>query len=59
MSDREIVTIRLIDAPPERGVWRFARHGPDGASYGYESVFVEVMKRELIVFQHVSPRSSK
>ncbi|HUM14879.1 MAG TPA: SRPBCC family protein [Candidatus Nitrosotalea sp.] len=86
MSDREIVTARLIDAPRERvfeafrdpehlsrwwgpkgftstfhefdlrpgGVWRFILHGPDGASYPNESVFVEVVKPERIVVQHVS-----
>jgi uncharacterized protein YndB with AHSA1/START domain len=86
MSDRAIVTTRLIEAPRERifeafsdpdrltrwwgpkgftstfrefdlrpgGVWRFVLHSPDGASYQNESVFVEVVKPERIVFQHVS-----
>lgn len=86
MSDREIVTTRLIDAPRERifaalsdpnhltrwwgpkgftstfhefdlrpgGLWRFDLHGPDGARYPNESVFVEVARPERVVFQHVS-----
>jgi len=36
------------------GVWRFVMHGPDGVDYKNKSVFVEVMKLERIVFQHVS-----
>src|SRR6266849_4606142 len=36
------------------GLWRFVMHGPDGVDYKNESVFVEVVKPERIVFQHVS-----
>jgi len=36
------------------GVWRFVLHGPDGANYENESVFIEVAKPERIVFKHVS-----
>jgi uncharacterized protein YndB with AHSA1/START domain len=36
------------------GVWRFVLHGPNGADYQNESVFVEVVKPEHIVFDHVS-----
>jgi len=36
------------------GVWRFVLHGPNGADYQNESVFVEVVKPERIVFDHVS-----
>ena len=36
------------------GVWRFVLHGPNGADYQNESVFVEVVKPERIVFNHVS-----
>ena len=36
------------------GVWRFVMHGPDGVDYKNKSVFVEVVKPERIVFQHVS-----
>ena len=36
------------------GTWRFVMHGPDGVDYKNTSVFVEVVKPERIVFQHVS-----
>jgi uncharacterized protein YndB with AHSA1/START domain len=36
------------------GVWRFVMHGPNGDDYKNASVFVEVVKPERIVFQHVS-----
>jgi uncharacterized protein YndB with AHSA1/START domain len=36
------------------GTWRFVMHGPDGASYQNKSVFVEVVRPERIVFDHVS-----
>ena len=36
------------------GVWRFVMHGPDGTNYKTESVFVEIVKPERIVFDHVS-----
>jgi uncharacterized protein YndB with AHSA1/START domain len=86
LSEREIVTARVIDAPRERvftawtdpehlaqwwgptgftntfeefdmrpgGIWRFVMHGPDGVDYKNKSVFVEIVRPERIVFQHVS-----
>jgi uncharacterized protein YndB with AHSA1/START domain len=36
------------------GVWRYVMHGPEGANDPNESVFVEVVKPERIVLQHVS-----
>ena len=86
LSDREIVTTRVFDAPRELvfkawtdpdhlakwwgpkgftntfqefdmrpgGVWRFIMHGPDGVDYKNKSVFVEVVKPERIVIEHVS-----
>jgi len=36
------------------GHWRFVLHGPNGADYPNESVFVEVVKPECLVFNHVS-----
>ena len=36
------------------GRWRFLLHGPNGADYPNESVFVEVVKPERIVFDHLS-----
>jgi uncharacterized protein YndB with AHSA1/START domain len=40
--------------PRPGGTWRFVMHGPDGVDYKNESVFVEIVKPERIVFQHVS-----
>jgi uncharacterized protein YndB with AHSA1/START domain len=86
MTDREIVTTRLLSAQPDLvfrafgdpahltrwwgpkgfsstfhefdlrpgGAWRFILHGPDGASYPNESVFVEVVPPARIVFKHLS-----
>jgi uncharacterized protein YndB with AHSA1/START domain len=36
------------------GHWRFILHGPNGANYPNESVFVEVVKPERLVFDHLS-----
>ncbi len=36
------------------GRWRFDMHGPDGARYPNESVFVEVAPPERVVIRHVS-----
>jgi uncharacterized protein YndB with AHSA1/START domain/catechol 2,3-dioxygenase-like lactoylglutathione lyase family enzyme len=36
------------------GRWRFVMHGPDGTNYANESVFVEVVAPERIVFEHLS-----
>jgi uncharacterized protein YndB with AHSA1/START domain len=36
------------------GDWRFIMHGPNGADYKNHSVFVEIVKPERIVFDHVS-----
>jgi uncharacterized protein YndB with AHSA1/START domain len=86
ISDRELVTTRVLDAPRERvftafseakhlmqwwgpdgftntfhefdlragGPWRYTMHGPNGADYPNESVFVEIVKPERIVLEHVS-----
>ncbi len=35
------------------GIWRFVMHGPNGVDYPNKSVFVEVVKPERIVFDHV------
>lgn len=85
-EDREILSARTFDAPPERvfaaftdaarlarwwgpegftttiqafdprpgGAWRAVLHGPDGADYPSESVFVAVEEPSRIVFRHVS-----
>ena len=46
-------TFREFDLRPG-GAWRFTMHGPDGANYPNESVFVEVTPPERVVFRHVS-----
>ena len=46
-------TFQEFDMRPG-GVWRFVMHGPDGVDYKNKSVFVEIVKPERIVFQHVS-----
>jgi uncharacterized protein YndB with AHSA1/START domain len=46
-------TFRAFDLRPG-GAWRFVMHGPDGVDYPNESVFVEVVAPERIVFEHVS-----
>ncbi len=38
------------------GAWNFVMHGPDGTDYKNKSVFVEIVKPERIVFDHVAPR---
>ncbi len=35
------------------GVWRFIMHGPDGTNYKNKIVFIEVLKPERLVYQHV------
>jgi uncharacterized protein YndB with AHSA1/START domain len=46
-------TIYEMDVRPG-GVWSFTMHGPDGRDYRNKSVYVEVVKPERIVFDHVS-----
>ena len=46
-------TIHEIEVKPG-GVWRFIMHGPDGTDYKNEIVYVEVVKPELLVYDHVS-----
>jgi uncharacterized protein YndB with AHSA1/START domain len=46
-------TIYEMDVRPG-GVWGFTMHGPDGRDYKNKSVYVEVVKPERIVFDHVS-----
>jgi uncharacterized protein YndB with AHSA1/START domain len=36
------------------GYWRFIMSGPDGVDYRNESMFVEVLLEERIVFDHLS-----
>jgi len=36
------------------GAWRFIMHAPDGIDYQSESLFVEIVKPERIVFDHIT-----
>lgn len=46
-------TIHEMDVRPG-GVWRLVLHGPDGTDYQNRSVFVEIVRPERIVFDHVT-----
>jgi uncharacterized protein YndB with AHSA1/START domain len=46
-------TIYEMDVRPG-GVWRFVMHGPDGVDYQNEIVFVEIVKPQRLVYDHVS-----
>ena len=46
-------TIHEMDVRPG-GVWRFVMHGPDGRDYQNKIVYVEIVKPERIVYDHVS-----
>ncbi len=48
-------TIEVMDVRPG-GVWKQIMHGPDGTDYPNESVFIEVVKPERIVFSHSGGR---
>lgn len=47
-------TIHEMDVRPG-GVWRFIMHGPDGADYPNKIVYVEIVKPEKIVYDHILP----
>jgi uncharacterized protein YndB with AHSA1/START domain len=53
-SDLFTNTFYEFDLKPG-GRWRFTMHGPDGVNYPNESVFVEIVAFERIVFRHVVP----
>lgn len=40
--------------PRPGGVWRFVMRGPDGVDYPNKSVFIEIVRPERMVFDHVS-----
>ena len=46
-------TIHRMDVEPG-GHWEFIMHGPDGTDFKNHNVFLEVVKHERIVFDHVS-----
>lgn len=41
--------------PVPGGMWRFTMHGPQNVSFENESVFVELVKPQRIVFDHQKP----
>jgi uncharacterized protein YndB with AHSA1/START domain len=41
--------------PRPGGRWRFVMHGPEGARFENASDFLEVVRPERIVFQHLEP----
>lgn len=47
-------TVQELDLRPG-GAWRIVMHGPDGTDYPNESVFVEIVPPERIVFDHLEP----
>lgn len=46
-------TFELFDLKPG-GTWKFVMHGPGGRDYPNESRFVEIVKPERILFDHLS-----
>jgi uncharacterized protein YndB with AHSA1/START domain len=48
-------TIHEMDVRPG-GAWRMIMHGPDGVDYKNDSVFLEVVKPERLVYLHSSPK---
>lgn len=46
-------TFHQFDLKPG-GTWAFIMHGPDGTDYPNKSIFVEIVPKERIVFDHVS-----
>jgi uncharacterized protein YndB with AHSA1/START domain len=46
-------TIHKMDVKPG-GEWDLVMHGPDGTNYKNKTVFVEVVKNERLVYDHVS-----
>jgi len=46
-------TTHEMDVRPG-GVWRHTMHGPDGRDYPNETRYVEIVKPERIVYDHVS-----
>lgn len=46
-------TFNVYDLRPG-GTWSFVMHGPNGADYPNESVFVQIEKPSKLVFNHIS-----
>jgi uncharacterized protein YndB with AHSA1/START domain len=46
-------SIEVFDLRPG-GRWCITLHGPDGTDYPNESVFVDVVEPEIVIFDHIS-----
>jgi len=46
-------TIEKMEVKPG-GTWKHVMHGPDGTDFKNESVFVELVKPERVVFRHIT-----
>jgi uncharacterized glyoxalase superfamily protein PhnB/uncharacterized protein YndB with AHSA1/START domain len=46
-------TITKMDITPD-GEWDLVMHGPDGTDYKNKSIFMEVVKHEKLVYEHVT-----
>jgi uncharacterized protein YndB with AHSA1/START domain len=46
-------TIHTMDVKPGK-TWEFIMHGPDGRNYDNKILYVEVVKPELLVYDHTS-----
>jgi uncharacterized protein YndB with AHSA1/START domain len=47
-------TINTFEFRPG-GAWRYVMHGPNGADYDNESEFIELVRPEKIVLEHLRP----
>lgn len=47
-------TFETFDFRPG-GVWKFVMHGPNGADYPNENIFVDILESERVVFDHILP----
>ncbi len=48
-------TIEVMDLTPG-GVWKHVMHGPDGKNYPNDSIFTQVVKPEVIAYEHKVPK---
>jgi uncharacterized protein YndB with AHSA1/START domain len=46
-------TIYKMEVKPS-GIWDFTMHGPDGTDFKNRNMYVEVVKHEKLIFDHIS-----
>src|ERR1700733_13963968 len=46
-------TIYKMEVKPG-GIWDFTMHGPDGTDFKNQNMYVEVVKHEKLIFDHIS-----